>query len=288
MAKKEEEETLPAVLDKVPGHLATIPDYGEDAGDGFEGMSPQEMAPPFLALSQPMTPAVVEEKMKGGVWFNTLDGRVYDRERGVLFVPATTRRYFAKWLPRIAKEGEAQKAQKGGFRGHLMPDDPIVEKCIREQEFGKYEIYEGDTRLVLRDTRYVFGSVVDEESMSFDSYAVIAFDRTKISAYKKWMQRLGQFSGRIPVYGHLTRITSKQEKNDKGIYYIPIITSADPRGLRESLLPVSSELYQASKVLKQMLAKGLEQKVKFEHQAASGDDDVDVERDGHPFGSAGH
>lgn len=266
MAKKKEETEETALVkpdESKSGALVTIPDYGEDAGDGFEGQTAADTAYPIIALCQPGTPLVLEGKAAAGDWLNTMDGKIWPRDSGFRFVPATTRQYYAKWVPR-------ESGGKAGFRGHLKPDDPIVLQAIAEaKSFGKYQIVDNGETLNLRQTFYVYGCVVDE-SGTFESFGVIPFWSTKIKSYRGWSQRLTQLAVKVPMYAHLTRFKSKFDKNDKGSFFIPVIESDDPRGIKYSLLTPDNECYQASKGLKTALAKDLI-KVDYAKQAATGE-----------------
>lgn len=250
MAKKEEKKTEETAIEKKEhAPLAVIPDYGEDAGQGFEGQTSADASYPFISVLQPGSPIVMEGGAQAGDLMNTATGQIYKRDQGLLFIPATTRRYFAKWVPRGEGGGS------GGFRGHFDPTDlEVVEAIKNSTKYGQYRHNENGEVLVLRDTFYVYGSICTEAD-EFDSFAVMAFWSTKIKSYRSWMQRLGQFALKVPMYAHLTRITTKMEKNDKGVFFVPVIKSADPRGLRESLLQPTDERYEASKALRQIMLK---------------------------------
>ncbi len=153
----------------------------------------------------------------------------------------------------------------------------------RAKKYGKNEWTDPESgeALVLRETKYIFGSVATE-NMEFDSYAVLALVSVKISEYKRWMSTILQFQMKAPLYAHPIRITTKNKKFPAGWAYVPIIKPVDGRGLRESMLPPEHELYQASRALKKLYDKGL---VKQDFSKQDGDGDTEPgEGDGHPFG----
>lgn len=258
-------------LQKVePAGEIMIPDYGEDAGKGFEYQTSADAALPFIVLCQPNTPMVVNRQfgLQPGDFFNTVTEQTWAMDEGLLFVPATTRHYYAKWVPRVEGGGA------GGFRGHLEIDDPIVERAIKDsKQFGKYFIDdERDGKLQLRETFYVYGVTCSEDGKA-EGMAIMAFWSTKIRSYKAWQSRMKPYvAKRVPMFAHLTRITSTMQKNDQGTFFVQSIRSGDPRGMAASLLTREDERYQMAKVLGEMVASGTA-KTDFNKQAAAGDDD---------------
>lgn len=209
----------------------TMYDYGEDAGKGFEDLGKSELSIPFVVLLQALSPIVVEEKAKAGQFFNTVTEQLWERDKGFLFVPSARRHYYAEWTPRT--EG-------GGFHGHHLPESAEVREAIKNaQKFGKNKTPDGHD---LVETFYLYGVIVDEDLLP-ESYAAIAFSSTKIRPYKRWITKVSMFTkGKIPLYANLVRITSKQEENEKGKFYVPVFSAAK-ENLAASLLQKDSEPY---------------------------------------------
>lgn len=229
-------------------------EYGaDDIGAGYEHQTSADQQIPFVLLLQALSPCVTEgrEGAQAGAWLNTVTDRIYAKDKGFLFVPATTRHLYGEWTPR---------AQGGGFHGHREVDDPEVLDAVRNsQQFGRYTLENGHE---LIETFYVYGVICDETNGP--EMAVLSFTSAKIKVYKSWQTRIRQLSIptpsgrriRPPIYAHLTRIASKMQKNDKGTFYVPSISAANPEGLIASLLPPDDERFLAAKACRELVDSG--------------------------------
>lgn len=249
-------------------------DFGEDEGAGYEHQTSADMTIPFIILLQPMSPLVAEEKKAdAGQFFNTVTEQIYDGDEGFLFTPGTTRHYFAEWTPR--KQG-------GGFHGHHPIDDPRVEAAVKAAtKFGQNKTPEGTE---MRETFYVYGGVSSEVGFA-ESMAVMALAGTKIKPYKTWMSRIRQFVVPVgdrlvkpPMFSNLTRVTSVMRKGDEGPYYVPKFSSADPRGLKESIITREDSRYQMAKACAMLVDSG-DAVVKPEQQNAQSTDGINPDTD---------
>jgi hypothetical protein len=267
-----------------PGAMVQF-DYGDDAGRGYENQSKADTSIPFIALLQGLSPLVKDGKGRPGDFYNTVTQQVWKRETGLLFVPGTTKQMFGRWVPRT---------QGGGFRGHAQVDDKDVQDAIKNStKFGKYRVSEKDddgkvVDIDLVETFYVYGAVCDEDGHA-ESMAIIPFWSTKIRPYRGWMTRLRTFNqqhgGRIPLYANLTRLTSYEDKKPKGEFYVPVLSSGDPRGLMESLLSPDDERFQMAKACAMLVSSGDAEINYGASRAAEGDDEGDD--DGIPKGPDG-
>jgi hypothetical protein len=250
-------------------------DYGEDAGKGYENQSKADLSMPFINLLQGLSPLVKDGKARAGDFYNTVTQQIWPRETGLLFVPGSTKQMFAEWVPR--KQG-------GGFRGHHQVNDEVVLNAIKNAaKFGKYLTPEGNN---LNDTFYVYGALCTEDGIA-DSMCVIPFWSTKIRPYKAWNSRLRTFNmqhgNKIPLYANLVRLTSKETKNSEGDFFIPELTSADPRGIGYSLLGPDDERFQMAKACAQLVMSGDADINYGKSREAEGDDEDGEKKDGNPF-----
>ena len=119
--------------------VSTI-DYAADAGAGMENTSADSFAIPFLGVIQTNSPQVDKNDAKfikgaeAGMLLNTVTGKLYDGEKGALFVPAAYRRMFLQWGPR---QGEG-----GGFKGEFTAEQVALlrnERKVVEFEGRLYE-----------------------------------------------------------------------------------------------------------------------------------------------------
>lgn len=227
-------------------------DYGSDAGAGYEQQTKADTTIPFIALLQAMSPVVQENpEARAGMYYNTVSGQLWSAEKPLLFVPATTRHLFSEWSPR----GEG-----GGFHGHQPPSSTLVAEAVASaKQFGK-NLTKSGTELV--ETFYVYGICCDDDGAG-GSFAAIAFSSTKIKAYKSWMTRLRQVTVDVagakvhpPMFAHLCKLTSVAQKNDKGTFFVPVVSAANPSGLRDSLLTPSDVRYQMAKACRDLVDSG--------------------------------
>ena len=125
--KNDKSKSKDDALEKTPEPGALVAyDYGDDEGVGYEHQTAADTSIPFIILLQGLSPQVknrIHPMALDGNMMNNVTEQFYDRDQGFLFVPATTRHLFAKWVPRD---------RGGGFRGHLEPDNPIVLQAIKE------------------------------------------------------------------------------------------------------------------------------------------------------------
>lgn len=240
-------------------------DYGDDGGKGFENQTKADTSIPFIVLCQPMSPMVQAEKARPGDYWNTVTEQVWSRETGILMAFGTTKHCFAEWTPRD---------KGGGFHGHHEIDSAVVQNAIKASaKFGKYKTDDGND---LTETFYGYGAVCSEDGMA-ESMAIMAFWSTKIRAYKAWNTRIRTFNqqhrNQIPLFANLVRITSTVMKNEKGTFYIPVLSSGDPRGLKESLLAPDDDRYIMAKACGMLVNSG-DAEVKYDKSRDGGDEEA--------------
>jgi hypothetical protein len=268
---------------KTPGAMVQF-DYGDDAGRGYENQTKNDTSIPLINILQSGSQLVKDGKARAGDFYNTVTEQTWPRETGLLFVFGTTKQMVAKWIPR--KEG-------GGFRGHMQVDDPVFMNAVKASaKMGKYRIKEKDEdgeekTIELVDTFYGYGCISSEDGDA-DSMAIIPFASTKIKPYRSLMGRLRTFNqqhgGKIPLYANLIRITSKEVKNVEGDFYVPVLTSGDPRGLMESLLDPEDPRFQMAKACAMLINSGdAEVNYAKSREGEDGDDDgLPKGKDGKP------
>jgi len=246
MAQKK--ANVPATRDKEETGVAEFTYDSEHEGGGFDHQTRDDVAIPFLAVLQALSPQIETlAAAKPGQLFNTVTEELLDE---VLFVPSTTQHVFVEWVPR---------ASGGGFVGVHQLDAPEV-KVAKEAatEFGKYKLPNGNE---LQETFYIYG-VLCTETDSLGP-AVIAFTSTKIKVYKRYNTRLQTFmlmgkdgrKVRPPLYAHLTRITTAKEKNNKGEFFNFVLAPAG-ESLMTSLLSQKDPRFEAAFEIKRLVDSG--------------------------------
>lgn len=234
--KKTTTKTKPATTESKskPGALAVVGpnavmpyDYGDDVG-GYENVTKDDQTIPFIRLQQQLSESVKSGLAEPGDFLDTVTEHVYDGQTGFLFVAGGTEHKYAMWMPR---------SMGGGFRGNLDVHDPVVTKAIQEAN-GSFKLHTQqnvDTpdgaqlvNMVLQETYYVYGVLCNDDGELTSMGCCIAFDKTKIKVYQKWMTRCRQYR-RAPLYAHLTRITSQVAMRGDDEYHVPVMMPANPR-----------------------------------------------------------
>ncbi len=247
-----------------------VGDYADYEGGGFENQTAADLAIPFLAILQGLSPQVKEvdqggiEGARPGMIFNTVTEEMKPGKEGVLFVPAMTQHVFVEWVPRDAG---------GGFVAVHDPQSEIVTAAKSDaEEFGKYKVGEND----LVETFYVYGVAVSEDPEGPAELAILAFTSTKIKIYKRWNTKLSMFTlpkkgggkMRPPMFAHLTRVSSSFEKNNKGEFYNIVMAPANG-DVKSSLLAPTDPRFEAAVNCKDMVDRG-DARASYETQNAGG------------------
>lgn len=215
--------------------------YGEDEGMGFETMTREDFAIPFLVVLQPLSPQVAKgpdriEGAEAGSIYNTVTQEVSPGEEGVVVVPVHRTHNFIEWVPRD---------NGGGLVSIYGPEDEMVVEARRAQRFGKIALDNGND---LVETFSVFALRVKEDGSS--EQVIMNFSSTQIKAYRTWMTRAGSVSLRTsdgrtvrpPLFAHRYRLTTRFDSNDKGSWYSWVV-GFDGENADEARLAVDDQLY---------------------------------------------
>ncbi len=281
-AKKKAASKKKALAKRGSAALATY-DYGEDAGKGYEGTSQADFAIPFLTVLQSLSPEVTKgqasymEDAEAGMLMDTVSKMLFDGDDGIVIVPCLTSHVFTEWVPREEGGGGG-----GGFRGVHETDSEIVKRCQSEAKDGFGKLPTGDgTELV--ETFYIFAIVLDSvDATEASGFFMIPFTSTKISVYRKFMQRLRQVKGNPPLFANRVLITSVPDSNKKGNFYNFKLTAAVDDELVASLIPpvdgkTPSKIIAAAKQFKEQIAKGA---VRGAYESVEGSGEGDASGDG--------
>lgn len=245
------------IIDPQTGEIVNMTDeyagYEEDAGQGFENQTSEDVGIPYLVLMQPMSPEVSAEgsEVKPGAWVNRGTGDAF--QAGVDFVPALTRHVYREWT--------SKEPSNSAPVGDHEIDSPLIERVRREQEFGQFT-HPDNPEHPLIETFEVYGIQVTPEGAGIP--AVVVFSSTHIRAYKDWILRarsviLSLPSGKKinpPLFAHVYRLTSKRVEKKPHVWWVPTAAFAHPEGAEKSRLLPSSDLYNMAKALKDAVLSG--------------------------------
>lgn len=226
-------QSTPAKVEKAPvAHRAPAYDYGEMKGTGYEGTTNADFAVPYLSLLQPLSPEVggqgedgIIEGAKPGMLLNSVTKQLIDGKKGLIFVPVSTEHVIVEWRPRESG---------GGIVARHTLDSTVWQTAQAHCEFGKYKTAEGND---LVDTFYLWGYTLDhEDALEPGDALILTITSTKIKPYRQIMQSLRSFKGKPPLFANRLVIKTKQEKNNKGVFYNYLFAPLRG-GVGESLIP---------------------------------------------------
>ena len=205
VAKKK--ETAVAIIDNSV--------FEQDAHDGMDNISAEDVALPFLKVLSPLSPEVVDGNSgaKAGMIFNTVSGQLNDGTQGITVVPCHFERKYIEWSPRGQGSGAPAAI-------HAATSD-IMSKTFRKQ---------GDNKDYLENGNYIENSaqhyvlILDNEGNA--SPALIIMKSTQLKKSRKWnsMMMTAKMNGKNgpftpPSYSYTYRLTTAKESNDKGSWY---------------------------------------------------------------------
>jgi hypothetical protein len=232
-----------ALAKKKKATLPTGPtDYGDDADAGFENMGREEFAIPFLRVLQKMSGEC--ERNSGivgaeeGAIFNTVTQKCYGE---VVVIPCHRSHTYIEWIPREKGGGLVDVHDAGS---QLVMD--------AKEEYGSFGVMELENGHELIETYSIFAlQLLDKEAYE---QVIINFSSTQIKAYKQWMTRASgvlvkQSDGRNvrpPLFAHAYRLTTIEQRNDKGSWCVFQSEFANG-GADEARLATDSDLYLAAR-----------------------------------------
>ena len=194
--------------------LAVVSGFEEDAAAGFEGMTQEDFALPFLRLLTTTSPEIGEVKgAMPGMIMNSVTGELFDGKKGILVVPTAYVRQYIEWAPRGSGSGAPIA---------IYPStSDILSKTHREP---------GDNRDYLDNGNYIentanhYVMVLDDAGVP--SPALIVMKSTQLKKSRKWnsMMMSVKLQGQHglytpPMYSQIYRLNTQQESNDKGKWY---------------------------------------------------------------------
>ena len=234
--------------------LAIMSDLEQDAGAGFDGMTQEDYALPFLRLLTNTSPEVGEvDGAMPGMIYNSVTGELHDGKKGILVVPCAYVRQYIEWEPRGSGSGAPV---------HIYPaTSDVLSQTHREPGDNKDYLDNGN---YIENTANHYVMLVDASGVP--SPALITMKSTQLKKSRKWnsMMQSVKLNGKNglftpPMYSQVYRLTTVAESNDKGKWYGWEI---------ERIGPVEQpDLYKACKLFAQSVGSG---DVKVKHENGDG------------------
>tara|TARA_R100000278_G_scaffold30923_1_gene28548 strand:- start:1490 stop:2230 length:741 start_codon:yes stop_codon:yes gene_type:complete len=195
------------VTKRKSGALQVI-DFAEDANVGLEKMTASDLAIPFISLIQKTSPQIEEiDGAKPGMIFNSVTNKLY---KEITVLPCGYKRSFVEWKPR---------EKGGGYVGEHTPDSELAGKPRNDR--GEVVLENGN---ILVETAYQFILLIDGNNAET---AVISMSSTQLKKARRWNSMMMGLKVPHPngtmvtpaSFSHMYKISSVQEKNDKGSWH---------------------------------------------------------------------
>jgi hypothetical protein len=192
--------------------------FGNDTAKGFENMTQEDLALPFLRILGQLSPQVTEgdakyiASAKPGMIYNTVTSELYDGKKGIRVIPC----YYKKDFPEWSDRGDGPGAP---VAVHL-PNSPVIQTGKRDG--SKIRLPNGN---YLEETASYY--VLAETKTGGYTPALITMKSTQLNVSKKWNSMMktiqipdGKGGFAIPpMHGVVYNLASTLQKNDKGSWY---------------------------------------------------------------------
>jgi len=204
-------------MEKESKTLATldVKVLAEDAGDGLDNLTPDDLLIPSLKLVQKGSPAVdptdstYTDSVKVGDIINSVTNESYDGDAGITVLPAAYRRIFLEYIPREAG---------GGLAG--IHEDPAILSQTHRDEMGRDILASGN---YIQTTANHYVLLLD--GGKYDP-VMIAMYSSQLKKSRRWNsimagQRVTSNGKSITPasYSHMYHLSTVPEKNSKGSWF---------------------------------------------------------------------
>ena len=197
--------------------------FGNDLSKGFENMTQDDLALPFIRILGQLSPQVTQgdakyiEIAKPGMIYNTVTNDLFDGKKGIKVIPC----YYKKDYPEWSDRGDGPGAP---VASHL-PNSPVI--ATGKREGYKIRLPNG---YYLEETAYYY--VMVESITGSYTPALITMKSTQLNVSKKWnsmMKTIQMPDGKggfaiPPMHGVVYTLSSTLQKNDKGSWYGWVVT----------------------------------------------------------------
>ena len=230
------------VIKKDSGSMAL---FGDDAAKGFENMTQEDMALPFVRILGQLSPQVTEgdakhiDGAKPGMIYNTVTSDCFDGKVGIKVIPC----YYKKDFPEWSDRGDGPGAP---VAVHL-PNSPVIQTGKRDG--SKIRLPNGN---YLEETASYY--VLIQNKAGGMSPALITMKSTQLNVSKKWnsmMKTIQIADGKggfaiPPMHGVVYSLASVLQKNDKGSWYGWSVTQDRIMGQEDKTLYLTAKDFNSS------------------------------------------
>jgi len=221
--------------------MALAMTFEEEASGGFDGMSQDDLALPFLRLLTSTSPEVGEvEGALPGMMYNTVTGQLFDGKKGISVVPCAYIRQYIEWAPRGSGSGAPITIYPA--------TSDILSRTHREPGDNKDYLDNGN---YIENTANHYVMIVNENGSC--EAAMITMKSTQLKKSRKWnsMMMSTKLVGKNgpytpPMYSQVYRLTTQAESNDKGKWYgweVERIGSVEDMGVYAAAKEFSAQIH---------------------------------------------
>ena len=204
-------------------HNGSVSLFGNDLSKGFENMTQDDLALPFLRILGQLSPQVTQgdakfiESARPGMIYNTVTNDLFDGKKGIKVIPC----YYKKDYPEWSDRGDGPGAP---VAIHL-PNSPVI--ATGKRDGSKIRLPNGN---YLEETASYY-VMVQSETGAYTP-ALITMKSTQLNVSKKWnsmMKTIQMADGKggfaiPPMHGVVYNLASTLQKNDKGSWYGWVVT----------------------------------------------------------------
>ena len=192
--------------------------FGNDLSKGFENMTQDDLALPFIRILGQLSPQVTQgdakyiESARPGMIYNTVTNDLFDGKKGIKVIPC----YYKKDYPEWSDRGDGPGAP---VAIHL-PNSPVISTGKRDG--SKIRLPNGN---YLEETASYY--IMVQSKTGAYTPALITMKSTQLNVSKKWnsmMKTIQMPDGKggfaiPPMHGVVYNLASTLQKNDKGSWY---------------------------------------------------------------------
>ena len=210
-----------SIAERQDTDLAISDIYSDAGGTGLEGIGIADLAIPYIAILQALSPQVKKgspNRIAGaeeGDIYNNVSKQVWKGETGIVVIPCHYAKRYIEWVPR--EEG-------GGF---VAPhdDESILKQCVRNDK--NRDILPNGNEIVT--TAYHSVVIVEWEGEDAElklSRAVISMIRTQLKKSRAWNSQISGLqrvvNGKLvtpPSFASIYRLSTETEEKNGNSYF---------------------------------------------------------------------
>lgn len=220
-------------------------DLEAHAGAGMDQIGVDDMQMPFLRVVQALSsyckksdPDYLAAASQGD-FINTVTKQLWKTDEGadLYVIPCGYTTKKLEFVPRDAG---------GGFQGEIEPSDPVLRQTTKD---GGMELLPNGNEVVTTHQHLVL--IVDAETGATQQ-AVMDLKKTGIKVSKRWntQMKMVQYPGKDgmfnpPMWATVWKLSSVEESNDRGSWYIPKVEAAEPTAVPASAIKEAKAFFES-------------------------------------------